>query len=316
MTGTTWSKFYWSDWESDEKLKLCSPGAQALWMRMLCICAKAEGYLIVAGEKLNEDDMARLTGWPLRDVKKWWAELKRWEVFSVEGRGKVYSRKMVRAVKASQIGHETGKLGGNPTLTKRKRKSPTVKGAANVRSGVRARINHEPDTRSKPPKPPEGAFDLIAPDFEKAWAAYPESGKATSNLEKSRAAFDAELVGAGGCAPLRRAVEAYAEHVAAAGLKAKSPPAFHRWLTDRRWQAFAKPDIGAGSAWSGPPDVWAAVVAERDEAFARSWLLTCAWQDVPTRALITPSATTIARLRREIGPLLTSLGVEILERAA
>lgn len=118
MSATTWNKFYWADWESDEKLKMCSPGAQALWMRMLCICAKADGYLVIAGRKLGADDMAAQTGWPLDDVRAWWAQLAKWEVFSVEGRGKVYSRKMIRDIRKAEIARQNGKGGGNPSLTK------------------------------------------------------------------------------------------------------------------------------------------------------------------------------------------------------
>jgi hypothetical protein len=39
MSGTRWSKFYWSDWDGDMRLRLCSLAAQGLWMQMLCIAA-------------------------------------------------------------------------------------------------------------------------------------------------------------------------------------------------------------------------------------------------------------------------------------
>jgi hypothetical protein len=188
MTGTTWTKFFWSDWESDERLKLCSPGAQALWMRMLCICVKAGGYLTIAGEKLGPEDMAKLTGWSVDDVRLWWDELKRWGVFSVEGRGKVYCRRMVRDAKRSEIGRETGKLGGNPTLRKTTENPPTLKGATNGggkgRSGTRARINHEPSAISQPPKPPDGGA------FEKWWEAYPRKVAKRAAEKAYRAALD------------------------------------------------------------------------------------------------------------------------------
>lgn len=118
MSAMPWAKFFWDDWESDEALKMCSPGAQALWMRMLCVCAKADGFLMIAGQKLGADDMARLTGWPTADVQKWWDELKRWGVYSVEGRGKVFSRRLVRDAKRSRTARENGKNGGNPSLRK------------------------------------------------------------------------------------------------------------------------------------------------------------------------------------------------------
>lgn len=159
MSATTWAKFYWSDWESDEKLKLCSPGAQALWMRMLCVCAKSDGYLAVEGQKLGPAEMQTMTGWPLKDVRAWWGELQRWGVFSVEGRGKVYSRRMVKEAIRYRNGKETGPKGGNPSLRKDRENSDTLNGHPKGPSG-RAR-NQKPES----PKPPAGA-SISLPDWE------------------------------------------------------------------------------------------------------------------------------------------------------
>ncbi|RWG79271.1 hypothetical protein [Mesorhizobium sp.] len=64
MSGTVWSKFFWSDWESDPNLRLCSLAAQGLWMRMLCIAAAHEpvGYVAIAGKGLDDAALARLAG--------------------------------------------------------------------------------------------------------------------------------------------------------------------------------------------------------------------------------------------------------------
>lgn len=102
MSATHWSKFYWSDWESDEALNACSPSAQALWMRMLCIMAKRGGYLVIAANKLGPADLAQRQGWPVADVTIWWEELRKWEVFSVDVRGRVFCRRMVRAAKLAK----------------------------------------------------------------------------------------------------------------------------------------------------------------------------------------------------------------------
>lgn len=118
MTDMPWDKFYWSDWEGDEKLRMCSPAAQALWMRMLCICSRADGYLIVADQKLDASALSLVTGWPLESVTSWWSELQKWQVFSVDRRGVVYSRRMVKAKLRARKAREVGELGGNPTLCK------------------------------------------------------------------------------------------------------------------------------------------------------------------------------------------------------
>ena len=64
MSGTVWSKFFWSDWETDPALRLCSLAAQGFWMRMLSIAAAHDpiGYVAVAGRTLDETALARLTG--------------------------------------------------------------------------------------------------------------------------------------------------------------------------------------------------------------------------------------------------------------
>lgn len=118
MSATIWSKWFWSDWEADEALKMCSPAAQALWMRMLCICARSAGYLQMADQPLTAADIACHTGWPLCDIQTWLSELQKWRVFSTDRRGCIYSRRMVREEIKRRRARENGKLGGNPSLRK------------------------------------------------------------------------------------------------------------------------------------------------------------------------------------------------------
>lgn len=153
MSKMSWGKFYWSDWEADERLKLCSPGAQALWMRMLCVCAKAEGYLTVNEHPIGTSQLAVLIGWPLEDVEKWWSELEQWGVFSRDRRGVVFSRRMVRDEKRASILRKNGKMGGNPSLGKN-RENPALDNQGvnhedNPEPRVRARINQKLEARSQ-----------------------------------------------------------------------------------------------------------------------------------------------------------------------
>lgn len=171
MSATTWSKFFWSDWEADESLKLCSPGAQALWMRMLCVCAKADGYLMIAGQPLAAPDLARLTGWPLADVETWIDELRRWEVFSTDRAGKIYSRRIVREVKKGKTARENGGKGGNPNLRKRDEncasdnQDQTELAADEITNdpGARARINQKPEAISQIPEKSDDFFGAGQP---------------------------------------------------------------------------------------------------------------------------------------------------------
>lgn len=247
MTGTTWAKFFWADWESDEALRMCSPSAQALWMRMLCVCAKAGGYLTIGGSKLGPDDMAKQTGWASADVQIWWDELKRWGVFSVEGRGKVYCRRMVRDAKRSEIGRETGKRGGNPALCKDEENTSTLNGDANGLPGTHARINTEPEATSKREakasvsptevrKPPSTGKRTYPPEFEAAWKAYPHhqgrSSKPESAAEWRRLPADEQR-------DLVDCIAAFAPHVERV-CGGKGAPCMSRWLKQGKhlnWRA-------------------------------------------------------------------------------
>jgi hypothetical protein len=122
MAGTIWAKFYWSDWQSDPALKLCSLAAQGLWMRMLCIAAESDptGYVAVNGRPLGVTDIARLAGVTETECEPLLQELALNGVFSRTARGCIYSRRLVRDAKTSARNQKNGKSGGNPTLSKQR----------------------------------------------------------------------------------------------------------------------------------------------------------------------------------------------------
>ena len=92
-----WSKFYWSDWDADPKLRQCSLAAQGLWMKMLCIMAKSEprGYLTVGGVTLDVNGLSTAVGRPATELTSLLEELSRWGVHSHDRKGRIYSRRMV-----------------------------------------------------------------------------------------------------------------------------------------------------------------------------------------------------------------------------
>lgn len=118
MAEMPWAKFFWSDWESDESLDLCSLAAQGLWMRMLCIAAKADpvGHVVINGRPLEVVDIAKLAGSTESECAPLLSELERNGVFSRTRKGVIYSRRMVRDVKKIKIAKKNGKKGGNPNL--------------------------------------------------------------------------------------------------------------------------------------------------------------------------------------------------------
>lgn len=111
MSDLPWSKFFWSDWESDEGLRQCSLAAQGLWMRMLCICAKGDppGYLAIAGNPLDVSGVAKAAGISMSEAETLMVELDQWGVFSRDRKGRIYSRRMVRDQKRSRDGKKYAK---------------------------------------------------------------------------------------------------------------------------------------------------------------------------------------------------------------
>lgn len=120
MSGTTSTRWYFTDWMSDPALRACGYAARGLWIDLLSIAAankgRDHGFVMLAGRKLEVDDIARMTNGAAETVEPLLAELKLKGVCSVDRRGIVYCRRMVRAEK----NRTNGRLGGNPNLMKQK----------------------------------------------------------------------------------------------------------------------------------------------------------------------------------------------------
>lgn len=93
-----WMKFYPRDWRGDQSLRAVSIAARGLWMECLCIMheAKPYGHLLLNGEPVEVDALARMTGASVDEVSALMAELRKAGVFSVTGKGIIFSRRMVR----------------------------------------------------------------------------------------------------------------------------------------------------------------------------------------------------------------------------
>lgn len=126
MSELPWSKFFWSDWEADQGLRLCSLAAQGLWMRMLCVCAKGDpkGYLAINKQPLDEAGVARLCGITVEEAVTLMEELSRHGVFSRDRRGWIYSRRMMRDAKRSATGQKHAKKRWSQGDEKKRKKPP------------------------------------------------------------------------------------------------------------------------------------------------------------------------------------------------
>lgn len=120
MAGMHWSKFNWAAYAGDEALATCSMGAQGLWMRLLCICAKSTdtGHLLIGGRRPSIEQLAKLTLQTPEDVATWMAELIDNGVCSRTKGGVLYNRRMVVEAYSSRQSRAAGALGGNPALSR------------------------------------------------------------------------------------------------------------------------------------------------------------------------------------------------------
>jgi hypothetical protein len=143
-----WSKFFWSDWEADQGLRLCSLAAQGLWMRMLCVCARHEpkGYLAINGKPLDVDAIARLAGVTETEAVTLMSELEANGVFSRDRSRRIYSRRMVRDAKASQEGRKWKKKGLEQASENKPENPDPSRGA------TRGASTQKPEARSQKPE--------------------------------------------------------------------------------------------------------------------------------------------------------------------
>jgi hypothetical protein len=77
------------------------------------------GHLAVKGAAIPPEQLAKLVGGSLRDVKMLLRELKDADVYSVDERGVIFSRRMVRDQEKRALARGNGRLGGNPKLIRR-----------------------------------------------------------------------------------------------------------------------------------------------------------------------------------------------------
>lgn len=123
--------FYWNDWEDDKELRSCQMAAQGMWMRMLCIARRSPepGFVLIPGRDCARSALpgvlARLVGESPTAVKAWIDDLVASGAASVDERGYIYCRRMVRAAAVSQARAESGRAGGYQKAGKRAGKRPS-----------------------------------------------------------------------------------------------------------------------------------------------------------------------------------------------
>lgn len=174
-------KFYPRDWRGDQALRAVSIAARGLWIECLCIMheAKPYGHLVLNGDPVGDDTLARMTGISVEQVSDLVSELRKAGVLSVTREGVVFSRRMTKDHARARKGRNAAKLrwsqvadgveqsaapngspNGNPITQK-----PEIR----VKEDARASLS---ETSSDPPEPvrKRGGYPS---DFEEMWKAYP-----------------------------------------------------------------------------------------------------------------------------------------------
>jgi len=146
VTKTPWMKWYPGDWRGDARLRACDPLSRYVWMEMLGLMHEAEpyGHLISGNRAMALDVLSRVIGVDSGVVKRAVKQLEHHGVFSRTDQGVIFSRRMVRDKKRSEIAREHGGMGGNPSLINQGFSPPPVNPPDNKKEKP-----HIPETSSK-----------------------------------------------------------------------------------------------------------------------------------------------------------------------
>jgi uncharacterized protein YdaU (DUF1376 family) len=150
--------------------------------------------------------------------------------------------------------------------------------AGNPRKNKPLRQPQASQSESEPYNNARALLERADDRFDEALNAYPARGVAVTSVPNARRLWTQAAIDAGGEDVLLAAVRSFAVSPDLAK-RDHGAPGFHRWLLEERWRAERKATATTGVNWRGPPDIRAAVVGERGEAFASSYLDPAGWSD-------------------------------------
>lgn len=181
-----WMKFYPRDWRGDQALRAVSIAARGLWIECLCIMheAKPYGQLLLNGEPVEGDALARMAGVSVDEVHSLLGELRQAGVLSVTRNGVIFSRRMTKDHARAQKGKTAVQKRWKPQEQGTPQAPDTIeKSGAPNRPPNREPITQKPEARSQKekreeinissPKKASGcrlSADWVLPDDLEAWA--------------------------------------------------------------------------------------------------------------------------------------------------
>jgi hypothetical protein len=232
MSDMPWFKFTPTAWRGDQALRAVSIAARGLWIECLCIMheAKPYGHLLLNGEPVEDNTLARMTGVPVDEVSDLLSELRQAGVLSVTGKGVIFSRRMTRDHARSQKGKKAVNLRwSQPTETKAKKRRPN------------RYPNRDPTTKNKevritPPTPPGGRDGDILKNG--LWDHYPTG--IHDVVSEAQAAFDLlpeqeQLEAIAGAEAYGRQVKSETTERRRTGSSPLRVRRLARWLREKGW---------------------------------------------------------------------------------
>lgn len=163
-----WIKFYPRDWRGDQALRVVSLAARGLWMEMLCIMHEASpyGHLVIGGQPMKADALARFVGASVEEVQAQLVELRAAGVTRQTRGGVIYSKRMTDDHKRSLEGRKAKmealeKSKGNPRPSRGPASPPSTQ-----KPEARAKVEgpNSPSTLSEAKN-----FDLEKGEGKKPW---------------------------------------------------------------------------------------------------------------------------------------------------
>lgn len=167
MSKNPWLKFYPTDWRGDQALRICSIEARGLWIEMLCIMHSSDpyGHLLVNGQPVTDTQIAALTGIDMNTVSRLKTELENAGVYSTNGKGVIYSRRMTRDHKKAKLCGQASKGRWNQGAENQDDNPPPKRSSNRSPIGPPTTQNPSPYPDFKnPPLPPnghDGGFDIL-----------------------------------------------------------------------------------------------------------------------------------------------------------
>lgn len=123
MAKEPWIKFYTETLLADIELKSCSLSARGLWIYAFSLMHRNahRGHLKNPdGTPMTAEQLSRMAGCSPEEADRGLKELIAAGVLAVTEDRVIYSRRMVREARLSDIRKQTGKKGGNPNLVNQK----------------------------------------------------------------------------------------------------------------------------------------------------------------------------------------------------